>query len=306
MSAPVGPREEQSYLLVLISGLATTALALVGVYVLDAKTDFHIMGWYANYILPVGAILVGVVASSGYGLASWFSGIKINRSLLWMVLVLQLAAYFAAQYIEFKGRHLIHLRDGTTVGFIEYFDAMARSFAWKQDNGSPGTPLGVWGYAFRGLEILGFAAGGLIVPLVLRKKPYCQACQRYMRTRQLGLAPASVPAKKVKKSDAAGLAAYEAEQQQAFDCGKQTIESLQQHAAGAKTADFQKMLAELKPGRKQTAKLSKRFSLQLVHCNRCYAGQFVVKQLLGQGKQLKQTDFSSTELHSEFTRSVCQ
>ena len=305
-SAPAGPREEQSYLLVLISGLATTALALVGVYVLDAKTDFHIMGWYANYILPVGAILVGVVASSGYGLASWFSGIKINRSLLWMVLVLQLAAYFAAQYIEFKGRHLIHLRDGTTVGFIEYFDAMARSFAWKQDNGSPGTPLGVWGYAFRGLEILGFAAGGLIVPLVLRKKPYCQACQRYMRTRQLGLAPASVPAKKVKKSDAAGLAAYEAEQQQAFDCGKQTIESLQQHAAGAKTADFQKMLAELKPGRKQTAKLSKRFSLQLVHCNRCYAGQFVVKQLLGQGKQLKQTDFSSTELHSEFTRSVCQ
>ncbi|MGO9001039.1 MAG: hypothetical protein ACLQHM_03635 [Limisphaerales bacterium] len=306
MSAPVGPREEQSYLLVLISGLATTALALVGVYVLDAKTDFHIMGWYANYILPVGAILVGVVASSGYGLASWFSGIKINRSLLWMVLVLQLAAYFAAQYIEFKGRHLIHLRDGTTVGFIEYFDAMARSFGWKQDNGSPGTPRGVWGYAFRGLEILGFAAGGLIVPLVLRKKPYCQACQRYMRTRQLGLAPASVPAKKVKKSDAAGLAAYEAEQQQAFDCGKQTIESLQQHAAGAKTADFQKMLAELKPGRKQTAKLSKRFSLQLVHCNRCYAGQFVVKQLLGQGKQLKQTDFSSTELHSEFTRSVCQ
>ena len=43
-SAPVGPREEQSYLLVLISGLATTVLALVGVYVLDAKTDFHIMG----------------------------------------------------------------------------------------------------------------------------------------------------------------------------------------------------------------------------------------------------------------------
>jgi 7-cyano-7-deazaguanine synthase in queuosine biosynthesis len=127
-----------------------------------------------------------------------------------------------------------------------------------------------------------------------------------MRTRQLGLAPASVPAKKVKKSDAVGLAAYEAEQQQAFDRGKQTVEALQQHAAGAKTADFQKILAELSLGKKQTAKLSKRFSLQLVHCNRCYAGQFVVKQLLGQGKQLKQTDFSTTELHSEFVRSASQ
>ena len=140
MSAPVGPREEQSYLLVLISGLATTALTLVGVYVLDANTDFHIMGWYANYILPIGAVIVGVAASSGYGLASWFSGIKITRSLLWIVLVLQLAAYFATQYIGFKSLHLVHRKNGTPVGFVEYFDATARSFAWKQDNGSAGAP----------------------------------------------------------------------------------------------------------------------------------------------------------------------
>ena len=105
-------------MLVLISGLATTALALVGVYVLDAKTDFHIMGWYANYILPIGAVLVGVAASSGYGLASWFSGIKITRSLLWIVLALQLAAYFATQYIGFKSLNLVH-RNGAPVGFVE-------------------------------------------------------------------------------------------------------------------------------------------------------------------------------------------
>jgi len=306
MSAPKGLREEQSYFPVLISGLATTVLTLIGVYILDAKTDFHIMGWYANYILPIGAVIVGVAASCGYGLASWFNGIKITRSLLWIVLVFQLAAYFAAQYIEFRGRNLVHLRDGTPVGFIEYFDATARSFAWKKDDGTRGQPMGAWGYAFRGLEILGFAAGGLIVPLVLRKKPYCQVCQRYMRIRQLGLVPASVPVKKVKKSDMAGLAVYEAEQQQAFDRGKQIVETLQQHAADAKAADFQKILAELEPGKKQAAKLPKRFSLELVRCNRCYAGQFVVKQLFGQGKQLKQTDFSSTELHPEFSRSVCQ
>lgn len=306
-SAPVGPREEQSYLLVLISGLATTALALLGVYVLDTKAeDFHIMGLYANYVLPIGAIIVGVVASSGYGLASWFSGIKITRLLLWLILVLQLAAYFAAQYIEFNSRHLVYHKTGKPVGFIEYFDATARSFAWKQSDGSMGQPLGIWGYAFRGLEIVGFAAGGLIVPLVLRKKPYCQVCQRYMRTRQLGLVPASVPVKKVKKSDVAGLAAYQAEQQQALDRGKQTVETLQQHAAGAKPADFQKILTELGPGKKQAARLPGRFSLQLVHCSRCYAGQFVVKLLLGQGKQLKQTDVSSTELHPEFSRSLCQ
>ena len=64
-SAPFGPQEERSHSLVLISGLVTTVLTLLGIYVLDARTDFHIMGLYANYILPVGAILVGVAASSG-------------------------------------------------------------------------------------------------------------------------------------------------------------------------------------------------------------------------------------------------
>src|SRR3974390_2762117 len=101
--APINVREERSYLPVILSGLATTALALLGVYVLDVTAeDFHIMGWHADYVLPVGAVIVGVVASSGYGLASWFSGVKITKGLLWIVLGLQLLAYFAAQYVEFK------------------------------------------------------------------------------------------------------------------------------------------------------------------------------------------------------------
>jgi hypothetical protein len=52
--------------------------ALVGVYLLATNTkDFNIMGWYANYVLPIGALLVGLVASSGYGIASWITGQKI-------------------------------------------------------------------------------------------------------------------------------------------------------------------------------------------------------------------------------------
>ena len=303
-SGSFAPHVEQSNLPVLLFGLATTALTLLGVYALDTNTDFHVMGWYANYILPIGAVLVGVAASSGYGLASWFSGIKITRSLVWIILALQLAAYFGAQYIEFKSLHLVYRKDGTPIGFMKYYDAGARSFAWKQSDGTMGRPLGAWGYAFRGLEILGFAAGGLIVPLALRKKPYCQACQRYMRTRHLGLVAASVPVKKVKKSDAAGLAAYQAGQQQATDRGKQIVDTLQQHASGGKVAEFQKILAELVPGKKEAARLPGRFSLQLHFCNRCYAGRFVVKLLLGQGKQLKQTEVGSTDVNPEFARSL--
>lgn len=305
--APIGLREERPYLPVLLSGLGTTALTLLGIYLLDTKaSDFHIMGWYANYVIPAGAIIVGIAASSGYGLASWFSGVKITRKLLWTVLALQFAAYFAAQYIEFINLHLVYRASGQPVGFFTYYDAVARSFAWKQSNGSMGEPLGVWGYFFRGLEVVGFVAGGLIVPLALLKAPYCPDCQRYMKTRQLAFVPASVPNRKVKKSDVAGKAAFEAEQQQALEGGKQIVAAIQQCVAGNNAAEFRKKVAELQTRKKRTIMLPVRFSLQMIHCKRCYSGRLIAKMLIGQGKRLKHSEFASTDLHSELVREIAQ
>jgi hypothetical protein len=213
---------------VLLCGLASTAAALVGIYVLDrVAPDFNIMGWYADYVLPIGALLVGIVASSGYGIASWVSGLKITKKMLWIILALQSIAYFAAQYIEFEHLNLAHRSDNSPVGFFEYYDFGARSFAWQKHDGTPGEPLGVFGYFFRALEMIGFAAGGLIVPVAMRGKPYCDGCQRYMRTRQLAYFPASLPLKKIKKKDTAGLAAHEQEQTQAMEAAKIRLESLQ-------------------------------------------------------------------------------
>src|SRR5262245_50942748 len=268
-----GPREDKSASVVLLCGLATTALALLGVYVLDQSTDdFHIMGWYANYVLPVGAFIVGLVASCGYGLGSWFSGIKITKNLLWTVMFLQVLAYFAAQYIEFRGLHLVHRSDESPVGFFEYYDLTARMFAWKQDNGTAGAPLGAWGYGVRALELVGFVGGSLIVPAVLWKAPYCQACQRYMQSRQLSVIPGSVPIRKIKKSDPAGLAAHQAEHDQAFQKGKSTWESLRQLAVDRKATDFKTKLLELEPGKKAALKLPCRLLLKLVRCKRCCVG----------------------------------
>ena len=167
-----GPQEEKSYSLVLFYGLASTALALFGVYLLDrTTTDFHIMGWYANYVLPIGALIVGIVASSGYGLASWFSGIKITRGLLWLVLGLQFLAYFAAQYIEFKSLHLVHKTTGAPVGFFEYYDLVARSFAWQEHNGRTGQPLGSGVTGFAAWRCSGLPAAASLFPPSCAKSP---------------------------------------------------------------------------------------------------------------------------------------
>lgn len=298
---PVGG---QSFHLVLFSGLATSALTLLAIYLVDASgADFHIMGLYADYIIPAGAMIVGVAASSGYGIASWFSGVKITKSLLFAVLAIQVIVYFAAQYIEFSHMKLVHT-NGQPVGFFEYYDFVARSFAWKHDDGGHGEPLGLWGYFFRGLEIVGFAGGSLIVPLVMIKCPYCQSCRRYMRTRQISLLAASVPAKKLKKADTTGQAAHIAEQQEAFERGKRLTEILQKMAADGQSADFQKTLAELQSKKKEAAKLPRRFSLHLISCKNCQSGQLLIKLLSGQGKQIKFTEVARSDIQPEFVRAI--
>jgi len=294
-----------SYLIVLASGLASTALTLLGVYLMDiTNPDFHIMGWYGDYVIPAGAFLVGIVAALGYGAASWISGIKVTRALIWVVLLFQIGAYFGAEYIEFKSQHLIYKRTGEPVGFFKYFDYQARSFAWKNKDGSHGRPLGIWGYAFRGLEILGFALGGLMAPVCLWKAPHCHVCQRYMRRKSLALVPGSVPQKKIKKKDEQGLIDYRAEQQKSHEAALELLDSLRQMAGEGRAGNFQAATQALNARRKETGKLPVRYKLDLISCTGCAAGWMRVQQLVGQGKEIRITELERTDVPPDFAREI--
>ena len=303
LHTPPPPRRSKPFSTVLYAGLATSALALFGVFLLAKYTDEYIMGLYVNYVLPAGAMLVGVVAASGYGVVSWLTGVKITRSLLAVVLALQLCTYFLAQYIEFESLHLAHA-DGTPVGFIEHFDAAARGFAWKDRDGKPGEALGAWGYLFRGLEILGFGFGGLLVPILLSKAPYCQQCQMYMRRRKLALVPASVPLRKIKKTDAAALAAYEHSQQEAATQGRARLDQLCHLATGADSAGFCDAIKELVPGKKQAAKLPSRLSVDLVCCRYCWSGYLHLCAITGKGEKVQSAELGTLSVTPDFARSV--
>ena len=190
------------HIVVLMAGAGTTALTLLGIFLLDiAAPDVNPMGWYLNYVLPIGAILVGLVAGLGYGITSFMMGYKIGKWLLVSILMLQVIAYFAAQFLAFRGMDLVYEETGEPVAFTTWFHLTTITIAFKKSG-----ELGAWGYGVRALEIIGFALGGLIVPAVLMGKSYCEKCQRYMKTKELGLIPASVPAEKIKKKDTEAMA----------------------------------------------------------------------------------------------------
>jgi hypothetical protein len=293
---------------VILDGLATTAVALVGVHVLAVEADTNIMGWYANYVIPAGAILVGLVASSGYGAASYLSGVKIARSLLVTILLLQVAAYFAAEYLDFSSLGpMVHQDTGRPVGFFEYFDFKARSFAWKnKTGGGSGEALGLGGYFFVGLGLVGFAAGSLIVPGVLMNKPYCGLCQLYMKQRRLAVVGADVPARKLKKKDDAGHAALAADQQRAADEADRTVGTLTQMAKAGDVAGLRAGLAVLGRDGKRAEKLPRRVRLTLVHCRGCGTGHLQPTFAAGQGKQMQLTPLAQTELSREVVAALSE
>ena len=298
-AAPYGQEAERPRHWVVAGGLATSALTLLGVHWLAANTDFHVMGWYLNYVIPAGALIAGIVAGSGYGIVSWWKSVKITRELLWLVVALLLGAYFAARYVEFRQLELQH-EDGTAVDFVSYLDWAARSFAWTQKDGSPGEPLGLWGYAFNLLELAGFAAGGLVIPGVLRGHPYCEGCQLYLRRKSLGLLPAGVVARKIKKRDDTGRAAYDAERAEAWARGQALLAELVGSVSAGRAADATRLL-EVHAGRqKEYAKLERRIELSLATCRACRTGHLEATALQGLGDKAQKTPLGHWNVEAGF------
>ncbi|HLK91418.1 MAG TPA: hypothetical protein VKZ18_16085 [Polyangia bacterium] len=280
-------------LLVLGAGIATTALALFGVWWLDNNTtDFNVMGWYADYVLPAGALLVGMVAGSGYGVASYLTGLRIRRGLLLAVLALQLSGYAPAQYLEFRSltrEGPLVDADGQALGFARYYQARATSFAWE-DHGKRGEPLGNLGYLFVGLGVVGFALGGMLAPALLMKMPYCERCSLYMKTRALALVPASARRRRVSKKDAAGQAAYAEEQKRAAANATALLEQVSGLAARGDALGVKTALAAYPPRGAEARRVGgfpARLSIRLARCRQCSSGHLQPQMITGQGRGIR-------------------
>ena len=260
-------------LLVILAGLVTTAATLALLSLLG-RVGFSPMGYYVN-LIPFGALLVGMLAGSGYGLASWFSGAKMGWVLVAIVAVLQIGGYFAAQYVEYA-----QLRAGGVIpqeaGFLDYFDAITQSFTFqnmRHNNDKPGEAWGEWGYLLRLAEIAGFACGGALAPIMLFNVPYCDECQVYKNSYRLGHLPAGAPTKKLGKRKRAGGGGFQTGQTAARQEGLARSEELSALVRQTDIAGLGEFLRQYSVPRRDAIKLTSHVQVRLVHCGRCHAGE---------------------------------
>ena len=300
MELPVRPARTVS-VPVLVGGLVTTALTFALVFWLGERFGFNAMGQYWYYIIPIGALVVGVLAGSGYGIASWRTGFRIGKSTLWAVVAMQLVAYVVAKYIEYL---IIASHGGAMPTFLPYLDEATRNIRFEDEDGSVGSPLGMLGYGILLLETAAFVGGAVMVPAALRSKAYCDSCGTYMRSKGVGTLPASVKARMMVMKGADVKAEYEAEQEAARVQGMQVHDRLFALARTNDAAGFAEAVSLIKEGTKAANKLPTRFPISLASCPTCRRGILSSQVMTGQGRQTSTAPLEATDVAPAMVRSL--
>ena len=266
-------KHKKTSLMIVLAGITTSVITLFIVnYVSSFKNGIYLMGYYLDYVIPVGALGVGLVAGSGYGIASLLKGFKVNLFTLILILCLQITVYFMAKYIEFNQLN-INMDSESLIDFFHYYDVQVRSFAFDRSiGGEKGTPLGLLGYAINTLEILGFTLGALTPLLILYFKPYCENCRVYMKTTILCFIPAGVIPKKIKSKDQAGNEAYILEQKTELEKGNKKLEEIKEFIALNDSSNLISEIERIAKEKKNALKLTKMIKLELIACKKCGCG----------------------------------
>jgi hypothetical protein len=274
MPAPAKPRAFP--IEVFLSGLVTSAITLFLVYLVRRSTSLDPMGLFVYRLCPLGAILVGACAGSGYGVRSIRSGLKCGTPFQMTCIGLLAVTFFAAHYAEFVSRGSLIARDGHALGFWEYFDLSARGMTWA---GRPSEPMGAEGYLYVSVGFAGFVIGGFLSSAAALGLPYCSHCRRYLKSVNVRSVEAGVASQRLLKGGAMADREHRA-----------VLEGAVVWAQGLRTAiaqnDLARFLGSLGAGPSPMAGATMKprlLQVRFVRCPSCYSGQIRVLVLTGGG-----------------------
>lgn len=177
--------------LITIGGIVTT-LATIGANALISRwLDFNLLSLSVWFVIPVGAIIGGMGAASGYYFTAIITHTMPSRRFLLEMVAIGVSAWFLGQWIEYA---TLTLDDGTSVSslvsFWDYFkfhaehEQLTIRTRYGGNVGSTGE-LGALGYAREVLQLLGFMVGGLVVWNALSEKEMCSGCRKYAKVDRL-------------------------------------------------------------------------------------------------------------------------
>jgi hypothetical protein len=163
--------------LIMCAGVGTTIATLVLAATTSAVDLLYIYHRFV-VLLPTGAFTLGVLAGSGYGVAGWFlTRLRFTVAMLRAIAASMFITYCALAIIEYEQNA------PRRMGFFEYFDRATQQATMSEPTSDLAEllenpedapePLGVDGYGYRFVELLGLTIGGMgglfIVPGIRKR-----------------------------------------------------------------------------------------------------------------------------------------
>ena len=149
----------------------------------------YAMGWFANGIIPVGAIFVGVASGLGYAIGSRLLHVKLGPWFLALMFITGVIDYFVVEYLTYTSIMNAIQVPGVQYSFLDYMRDQAEQMRFHDRHDArkePGAPLGGWGYIVQLLILFGFALGNMIPSLCVFGMRYCHRCQTYLKKHRVG------------------------------------------------------------------------------------------------------------------------
>lgn len=169
-------------LLVTACGLVTSVLTAIALEVIERLTGFSLFTFSFWVVIPVGAILCGFAAASGYWLGCRWLHVRPGGLLALQMVLVAGATYLLIYYLQYA---TYALEDGRMLSEVMEFPAFLKialtSAQYQFGHAGSGTvEVGRFGYWLGGLQFIGFLVGGLAVQGLLAGKPYCDGCRKYL------------------------------------------------------------------------------------------------------------------------------
>ncbi|HUB26370.1 MAG TPA: hypothetical protein VL992_13150 [Tepidisphaeraceae bacterium] len=170
-------------ILVGLCGLMTCLLTGVFLWWAERRYGIVLYGWMHWYVIPLGAILSGVLGASGYYAGMWIFGHKPTAPLLVWMLTTSAATFVLVHYLSYATLQVHGRQVSRLISFPRYLQIVIENMSLRiYTNGTEAATgkLGAFGYVIAGAQVLGFALGGFAVYRIIRSKPYCDKCLRYL------------------------------------------------------------------------------------------------------------------------------
>jgi hypothetical protein len=155
------------YLGTILVGVVMCAITAIVVLLLHRWTGIAVYSFSVWVVVPLGALLTGAVATSGFRLGAQWLHFYPRRSLRLLIVICAAATWIGIYFAEYA---TLHLEDGTPVSDIVSFTTYLKVLFTKAEHDlisrsgtAHGIQFGTLGYVVAATQFLGFLLGGFLL-----------------------------------------------------------------------------------------------------------------------------------------------